>query len=248
MAWTVIKSTRLSIIIPAYNEQGYLPRLLDSVARAASLYVGGYEAVEVIVADNMSTDSTGMIARERGCRLVRVERRTIAAARNGGAAVATGDVFCFIDADMVVHPASFNAIDRTIRHEDCCGGATGWVLERYSFGLRVTNMVAVGLSRALGISAGIVFCRADIFDKVGGYNEEKSFAEDVEFFRAMRRVGKHHGLKAVLTTGTPAVVSTRKFDTHGDWHMFRMFLWIPFRYGSLKRCVHAYWYDENERF
>lgn len=248
MNGTAINATRLSIVIPAYNEQGYLPRLLDSIAEAASLYVGGHENVEVIVADNMSTDSTGTIARGRGCQVVEVEKRTIAAARNGGAAVATGDVFCFVDADIVVHPDSFNAIDRMIRRENCCGGASGWVLERYSFGLRVTNVVAVALTRAIGISAGVVFCRADVFDEVGGYNENKSFAEDVQFFRAMRRIGKQRGLKAVFATGTPAVVSTRKFDTHGDWNMFRMFLWIPFRYGSLRRCVHAYWYDEDERF
>ena len=244
----MIDLTKLSVIIPAYNEQGYLPLLLDSISKARTLYFGGEDNIEVIVADNMSTDSTATVARERGCRVVEVQKRTIAAARNGGAAIAAGDVYCFVDADIVIHPDSFNAISSIVSTGGHCGGATGWVLERYSFGLRVTQAVEVSLTRIVGVSAGIVFCRADVFDEVGGYNEDKTFGEDVEFFRAMRKIGKKKGLGTVLTTGTPAVVSTRKFDTHGDWHMFHIFLSIPFRYGSLKNWVHAYWYDENERF
>ena len=57
---------RMSLIIPAWNEQAYLPRLLDTVDAARACYHGGPDAVEVIVADNDSTDRTAEIARERG--------------------------------------------------------------------------------------------------------------------------------------------------------------------------------------
>ena len=76
---------RFSLVIPAFNEQMYLPRLLDSVERARATYSGGAENVEVIVADNGSTDETATIASSRGCRVAQVEKRAIAASRNGGA-------------------------------------------------------------------------------------------------------------------------------------------------------------------
>src|SRR5207248_1252646 len=83
---------RFSLVIPAYNEEAYLPRLLDSVDAARARYAGGPEAIEVIVADNASTDATARLAAERGCRVARVEKRVIAAARNGGAALARGEI------------------------------------------------------------------------------------------------------------------------------------------------------------
>ena len=79
---------RFSLIISAYNEANYLPRLLDTVDEARRCYRGNYDAIEIIVADNMSTNSTAQIARVRNC----------------GAALATAEYLCFVDADMRVHP------------------------------------------------------------------------------------------------------------------------------------------------
>lgn len=202
----------------------------------------------MVVANNQSTDDTATTARVRGCRVVNVEKRSIAAARNGGAEIATGEVLCFMDADFVIHPQSFNVIDEFMSGGNYCGGATGAVLDRYSFGLRVTEIVMTASVRLVVVNTGIVFCRQDVFEEVGGYNEAKKYAEDVEFFSAMRNCGKKKGQKTILGTRVPATISTRKFDKHGDRHVFRMFLWIPFRYGSYEKWIHAYWYDDKERF
>jgi glycosyltransferase involved in cell wall biosynthesis len=239
---------RFSVVIPAFNEQDYLPRLLDSVEQARNVYAGGRDAIEVIVANNQSTDDTESVARDRRCRVVGVGKRSIAAARNGGAEIATGEVLCFMDADFVIHPQSFNVIDAFMSEGNYCGGATGAVLDRYSLGLRVTEIVMTALVRLAGVNTGIIFCCTDVFEVVGGYNEAKKYAEDVEFFRAMRKCGKNRGQKTILSTDAPASISTRKFDKHSDWHVFRMFLWIPFRYGSYENWIHAYWYDDKERF
>jgi len=101
----------MSLVIPAHKEETYRPRLLDSVELARGRYRLGADAVGVIVADNASTDETADIARSWGCRVVYVKRRRIAAARNGGAAVARGDVLAFVDADSRIHPETFNALD-----------------------------------------------------------------------------------------------------------------------------------------
>ena len=58
---------RLSLVIPAYNEEALLPRLLDTVDAARARYTFGADAIEVIVADQGSTDRTAAIATSRGC-------------------------------------------------------------------------------------------------------------------------------------------------------------------------------------
>ena len=81
---------RISLVVPAYNEAVLLPALLETVARARARHSRGADAIEIVVADNASTDDTARIARDAGCRVVHVEKRSIAAARNGGARAARG--------------------------------------------------------------------------------------------------------------------------------------------------------------
>jgi glycosyltransferase involved in cell wall biosynthesis len=68
-------------VIPAYNEEAYLPRLLDTIDEARLRSGGVSESIELIVADNRSTDATAQIAADRGCIVVTVERRAIGAVR-----------------------------------------------------------------------------------------------------------------------------------------------------------------------
>ncbi len=94
----------ISLVVPAYNEAACLPRLLDTMDAAKNRYRCGPEQIEVIVADNDSTDETPRIAAARECRVAHVPKRMIAAARNGGAAVARGEIVAFADADFRLHP------------------------------------------------------------------------------------------------------------------------------------------------
>jgi glycosyltransferase involved in cell wall biosynthesis len=238
---------QFSVVVPAYHEADYLPRLLDSLDVARSRFHGSAAAIEIIVADNISTDATAVVARSRGCRVVDVKKRAIGAARNGAAVAATGAIGCYFDTDIRIHPDTFNAIAVHMATGKHVGGAAGWVAERMPLGLVLTTALVRSLTWLAGVNAGVVFCRADVFRAIGGYNEARRFGEDVEFLRTMRKAAKQRGLRTFWSKRTPAVVTTRKFDHHGDWHMFAMGLWV-LRNRSVEKTVDDCRYNDDERF
>lgn len=230
---------KFSVIIPAYNEEQYLPRLLDSIEVARSNYSGGPAAVEVIVADNDSTDRTAEVAAAHGARVVRVEKRRIAAARNGGGRAAKGEIVCFIDGDSAVHPQTFDAINRSIESGRYVGGSTGLTLERKSLGLLVTYCLGAPLALITRMDAGVIFCRREDFEAVGGYDESRLYAEDLLFLMALRRLGKNRGQRLTRLPQIKALGCTRKFDQFGDWHYFGMLG------HAIKSLVTGNWNDEQ---
>ncbi len=89
-----LKTTpKVSIVVPAFNAAATLGACLDSLK---TLNYGDYET---IVIDDGSTDSTTTIANDRGVRTLKLEHRGLAAARNAGAAAASGEIVAYIDAD-----------------------------------------------------------------------------------------------------------------------------------------------------
>jgi len=236
------------VVVPAYNEAALLPRLVATLQAAAVRAPGGAESVELIVADNSSTDATAELARQRGCRVVTVAKRAIGAARNGGAQSARGEVLCFVDADMQVHPGTFAAIDRAMRADGIIGGATGLRSERWSLGIAVTWALLLPGVWLMGIDSGVVFCRREDFERLGGYREDQLVGEDVDYLLRLKRHGRQRAQRFVRLAGVKAIVSTRKFDQHGDWHQLGAMArlgWLTFtrRREEFGRQVRAYWYD-----
>jgi glycosyltransferase involved in cell wall biosynthesis len=212
---------RYSVVIPAYNEAKLLPRLLASLDVARAAY-GPAEAIEVIVADNVSTDGTAAIAEARGCRVASVEKRVIAAVRNGGARAARGEVLAFVDADSQVHSRTFIDIDEALASGRVVGGATGATLERWSPGIALCYFILLPIALFTGMDTGVVFVRRNDFEEVGGYDENRLVAEDIGFLLALKRLGKTRGQRLRRVTSAKVIVSTRKFDEFGDWHLFAM--------------------------
>ncbi len=240
---------KFSLVIPAYNEAGWLPTLLDTVDVARRQYRDGADAIEVIVGNNASTDVTAAIAEARGCRVAHIEKRAIAAARNGGAAIARGEILCFIDADSRIHPETFNAIEDCMRSGKVVVGATGVHPDRWSLGIFCTWLVAVPLVYAFGFDAGVVFCRRVDFEEIGGYDETMLYAEDIRVMVDLKRLGKPQGRRFARANGARAVTSTRKYDKHGDWHyltvMPRVGFWMLIDKGKYARFTQKYWYEDR---
>jgi len=243
-------SCRISLVIPAFNEARWLPALLDTVDIARERYAGGADAIEIIVADNASTDDTATIAHRRGCRVVHVEKRAIAAARNGGAAIAAGEMLCFVDADSRVHAETFNVIERTLAAGKTIVGATGVRPERWSPGIIATWALALPLVYLLRVDSGVVFCQRADFETVGGYDEEQLYAEDIQLLVDLKKLGRTRGRRFARAGAAIAQTSMRKFDKHGDWHYFthmpRVAFWMLFnKRRRTEEFTRAYWYEDR---
>lgn len=240
----------ISLVIPAYNEEALLPRLLATVQVARERYVNGADRIEVIVADNASTDRTAEIARAHGCRVAPVEKRSIAASRNGGAAIARGEIVCFTDADGQIHPDTFNLVKRTMGTGKCVAGATGCTLERLTPGIAMAYVILMPLVWTMGMDTGVVFTRLEDWKAVGGYNEDRRYAEDVQFLWDLKRLGRKRGQRLKRPRGAKTIVSTRKWDSHGEWHYPIMFAKAPFQMlfarKKFEALVQDYWYTRSK--
>ena len=114
---------RLTVIIPAFNEEAYLAATLDSIrASAEQLTAGSNADVETIVVDNSSVDGTADIARASGVTVVFEPVQGISRARNTGARHAAGDVLVFIDADVSVPHDLLQTIHLAMGDPKCIGG------------------------------------------------------------------------------------------------------------------------------
>jgi glycosyltransferase involved in cell wall biosynthesis len=238
----------ISLIVPAYNEERFLPRLLDSADAAAAAYRAEGGDVEVIVADNGSSDGTARVAAQRGCRVVAAVPRAIAAARNAGARAARGEILVFVDADARLHTRTFVEIAALLGQERVIGGATGIRPDRWSLGLAATFAVFMPMVWITGFDTGATFCRRADFEAVDGYDERLRFAEDVKFLYALWKRGRRTGRRLVRARRVKAIASTRKFAEHGEWHYFGL-LWRGLIHvlglGRMDDLADRYWYKPN---
>ena len=252
-------TARISVIIPAYNEERMLPRLLAGLDEAKRRYRAGADRVETIVADNGSSDATASIAESHGCVVVPVGPRIIGAVRNAGARAARGRVLAFVDADTQVHPETLNAIEDYFSTDRWIVGVSGAIPERRSLGITLSWLM-LGLSAIVaryGIprrfsecaATGVVCCRKADWAAVGGYSERWLMAEDVWLLLDLGRLGRRRGQRCGWLTGAPAVFSTRKFDVYGDWHYLtaptRLALLALFHRPGADGWVRRYWYGEQ---
>ena len=235
------------MVIPAHNEAALLGRGLAAVAEAQKVVPG---RVEVIVVTNRCTDATAEIAAAAGARVVDCGARNISAVRNAGVAAATGEVIVTIDADSQMAPTALAEVERLLATGRFVGGGTRYRPERSSLGIR-TTMLVVEVATALSRLSGAMFWgRAEDFRAVGGFNEELLVGEDLDFARRLRAHGRRTGRRLTKLKEAPMIVSTRKFDRFGDWHMFGMVRQLPAVWRAMRGTdtawVDHYFFDYND--
>lgn len=208
-----------SVIVPAYNEEDYLPATLAAIGNA-SQRLG--EPVEVIVADNLSTDHTREVAEDLGARVIAVPVKCISAVRNQAANAATGKYLVFQDADNRMSADLLLEIKHVMDTGRYVGG--GIVNARYdrdSIGLRMTHgLVKLGLALS-GVAMFLFYTTPAHFRAIRGFDERLLSTEDHDFARRLRRYGKTVGLRYMNLRKGELLLSARKFDEYGDWAVLR---------------------------
>ena len=104
---------KISIIVPIYNIEKYLPRCLDSILAQT------YKNLEVILVDDGSVDNSGMIAdkyarKDQRIKVIHQVNQGVSVARNTGIDLATGDYIGFVDGDDYIEPDMYEILMRII--------------------------------------------------------------------------------------------------------------------------------------
>ena len=199
----------LSIITPTLNEEKYLSLLLQSIKKQ------NFSDYEIIIADAGSKDKTIEIAKQYNCKII--PGGLPSKGRNEGAKIAKGDILFFLDADTVLPDNFFEKALREFSERS---------LELASFCLiplpktRISsfflnifyNQPIVLLESALPHAATGILITKNLFEKVGGFDEDIKLAED---HYLARRAQKVFGAKPGIIKSTELFISDRRFKTDG---------------------------------
>ncbi len=236
-------SVDYSVIVPAYNEERWLPATLRALQRAMhEIPLQG----ELIVVDNNSTDTTAELAREHGARVVFEGYNQISRARNAGAIVAEGQYLVFVDADTYISPPLLAMALQNLESGTCCGGGSTVAFDiPMNAGGRVAlaawNRISAGLKLAAGC---FVYCRRDAFDEVGGFSEAVYASEEIWLSRQLKRWGRKHEKSYCIIIAYPVRSSGRKLEWFSMWQqvgLFLLMLLFPFFVRFKRLC--GFWYN-----
>lgn len=213
-----MRQITLSYIIPAFNEEHHLPKLIESIKRhnpEAYTY-------EIIVADHASQDDTAKLAHQLNARVVTSTGGTVAGLRNLAARQARGDVYIFLDADIVLtdawhdhFPETYELLSRqpaTVTGSLCGIPDDASFIERYWFAPMQAKTIRY-------INSGHLITSRILFECINGFDAHLQTGEDVDFSARARNAGAviaHNPKLRVIHNGYPSTLSA--FMRREIWH------------------------------
>lgn len=214
-----------SIVIPCLNEEKFVPQLLESLAHQ------NIKDFDVIVVDGNSQDKTVEVARSfdgkiPGLQVVVNNKASLPEQRNTGAKATSSEWLAFVDADSVFLPYAFERMKKYIENNSV-EFFTSWSMPDVDkntdamLTLLQNLMIEGSLFLRRPLAPGpLTVVHRDVYNRVGGYNEEHHFAEDHDF--SLRIVST--GVQFHILRETLYVVSLRRLRTHGLPKVVRQYL------------------------
>lgn len=217
---------RISIVIPAHNEEECLPATLEALRGQ------DHPDFETIVVTNGCTDQTAEVARGRCDQLHELQERGLGPARNLGAEKATGQLLLFLDADTILEPGALSTIARQFQRHHAAGTLRGVPdpgKSSYKMIYFLKNLVH--LSHAHHGSSGVILCWKDHFDAVGGFDNELYLRENSDLMKKLRRFGGYKYISA-----TPAITSMRRYEMTGTTEMILLWMrvWVLSNFSDIR--------------
>lgn len=219
----------ISAIIPACNEAPWLKPNLQILTDNVNI-------VEIIVADNASTDQTAFICSMYRCRCV--PGGLPASARNQGRLAARSDLLLFLDADSFLSAESLAAAVKILAscsRTSCVSFrvkplSRSWLDQAAYLVAFAYSKVMCKIGRAQGLGNAMLV-RASAFDRIGGFSERRSVGEDADLLLRLVQAGDK------VDVPWPAVVwtSPRRLRLEGRVFYFsKVLFWAILRVANLK--------------
>ncbi|ATL45982.1 hypothetical protein COR50_01720 [Chitinophaga caeni] len=191
----------ISVIIPTFNNASNIKDLIHD------LFASRHPAIcDLIVVDGGSTDQTVTLACESGARALRSPIKGRSAQMNYGAALAQGDIFLFLHPEVRIYKGYVDDILQLMLHADL-----GCFRFKYQTG-KIIPKIGAWLGRISAIFSNSVrqslFIRRNVFEQLGGFNNDNPILEDYEFIQRGRAYFRFKVIKR------PIIASSKKFDEH----------------------------------
>ena len=215
---------QISIVIPSYNEELYLPLLLEDLADQTE------HDFEVIIADGASTDKTKMksivFKKRLPLRFLTSPKQQVAAQRNYGALHAKGKYVIFLDADMRVKKDFVAQLLEAVKeHRRLLFIPSHKPDSDYPHDELLYNIQSFFIELSHHTKKPFTYGPAVLFlkwfyDHLGGYDESVAFAEDQEIIQRAR----DNGVIAQLLPDIEVYFSTRRYENEGRLNVMRKYL------------------------
>lgn len=176
----------VSIIIPCFNGERFLREALASVGRQR------YPHVETLIVDDGSTDGSAAIAAAIGerVRYVYQQNRGLPAARNTGLRHVRGELITFLDVDDVYRDDKIDLQAALLERNPGLGIVVGRMQKTRFAGFEDGRQVFAPYEEpAPALSMGCAMIRRAVFDRVGAFDETRTYCDDWDWFMRVREAG-----------------------------------------------------------
>ncbi len=198
----------ISVIIPAYNEENYLIKTLNSLKQQT------FQDFETIVVANGCTDNTEEIVNKRSSeqlQLLKISKPNVSRARNHGASKAAGDLLVFLDADTILENEALQKINAAFTERHTVGITRVKPDDpkiKFKLFAALKNVVNnTGIYN--GWVSGALICKKKDFEAVNGYDHQRVVREQKNLILKLLNRGEF------ICVNTYATTSMRRFQSWG---------------------------------
>ncbi len=202
----------VSVVIPAYNEEKYIGKTLESVQRQT------YSSIETIVVDNASTDNTSEISKEYTDLVYRIEEKGIVPAMKYGAEKSNGEYLAFLSADTIMMPDLIEKSYDKINEGSIAAICPVKMDNRIFTNIFIYLVNDLLLLRMMKIPRSFLFLPKQVYDGLNLFGIPEELGEDLHIGRKLKCKGK------VSIVDSFAITSSRRQREQG--HMRIAYEWL----------------------